>query len=110
MMLSYEEKRTEEPRQWVPLIAKSSEISVLIYSLEAITRIGKNFPIIFLSLASLNVLLAANDFLSNRIEFGVMNSLFAINGFVVLAQTYHNKTRLIPLSNPENYESLEIKE
>jgi hypothetical protein len=112
MMASCEEKRIEkESQQWVPLISKSSEISVLIYSLEAITKIGKNFPIIFLSLASLNVLLAANDFLSNRIEFGVMNSLFAVNGFVVLAQTYHNKTQPIPLDNSEIHsESLEIKE
>ena len=111
MMASCEAKPIErEAPQWVPLVPQSRELSIFIYSLEAITKIGKNFPIIFLSLASLNVLLAVNDFLSNRMEFGVMNTLFAVNGFVVLAQTYHSRPRLVPLDDSESPESREMGE
>ena len=86
MMANYaDEKKIEKSSmQWVPVISGSSDISMLIYSLDIITKVGKNLPILFLSLASLNVLLAANDFLANNIEFGILNSLFAANGLSFL--------------------------
>ena len=115
MMLSYanERKIKKNSKQWVPIISGSTEVTMLIYSLDIITKIGKNFPIIFLSLASLNILLAANDFLTNRIEFGILNSLFAVNGFIFLVQT-HQSNRVQSLTsdysaiNPEYL--LEVKE
>ena len=82
-----EKKIGKSSMQWLPVISGSTEVTMLIYSLELITKIGKNSPILFLSLASLNVLLAANDFLANSIEFGILNSLFAANGFIFLIQT-----------------------
>jgi hypothetical protein len=115
MMASYaDEKKIEKSSmQRVPVISDSSEISMLIYSLDLITKIGKNLPILFLSLASLNVLLAANDFLANNIEFGILNSLFAANGFIFLVQT-HQSNRIQPLTSNHGEtahgSSLEIKE
>jgi len=115
MMTNYaDEKKIEKSSmQWVPVISGSSEISMLIYSLDVITKVGKNLSILFLSLASLNVLLAANDFLANNIEFGILNSLFAANGFIFLVQT-HQSNRVQPLASNHsetNYGSfLEIKE
>ena len=85
-----EKKIGKNSTQWIPVISGSTEVTMLIYSLEIIIKIGKNFPILFLSLASLNVLLAANDFLANSIEFGILNSLFAANGFIFLVQTHQN--------------------
>ena len=115
MMANYadEKKIGKSSMQWVPVISGSSEISMLIYSLDVITKVGKNLSILFLSLASLNVLLAANDFLANNIEFGILNSLFAANGFIFLVQT-HQSNRVQPLTS--NYSEtdygsfLEIKE
>ncbi len=115
MILNYaDEKKIEKnSKQWIPIISGSTEVTMLIYSLDVITKIGKNFPIIFFSLASLNILLAANDFLTNRIEFGILNSLFAVNGFVFLVQT-HQSNRIQSLtSNYSETDSeylLEIKE
>ena len=114
-MVNYapEKKIEKNSTQWIPIISGSSEVTILIYSLELITKIGKNSPIIFLSLASLNVLLAANDFLTNSIEFGILNSLFAANGFIFLVQSHHNN-RIQPLtlnySGKVSGSSLEIRE
>ena len=115
MLASYanEKKIEKDSRQWVPVISGSTEISMLIYSLDIITKIGKNLPILFLSLASLNALLAANDFLANNIEFGILNSLFAANGFIFLVQTHQSNRIQSFASNfsETDYGSfLEIKE
>ena len=108
------EKKTEKSSaQWIPIVSGSTQITMLVYSLEVITKIGKNSHVLFLSLTSLNVLLAANDFLSNSIEFGILNSLFAANGFIFLVQT-HQSDRILPI--PRNHRKtlpgsfLEIKE
>lgn len=84
-------------------ISDSSEVSVVIYILEIITKVGKHFPILFLSLASLHVLLAANDFLSNSIEFGILNLLFAAGSFIFLVQM-HQMKRNHPFF-PNNYQN-----
>ena len=90
--------RTSPSLQLETEVSSHTEVTLLIYSLEAITRIGKNFPIIFLSLASLNTLMAANDFLANSVEFGVLNSLFAASGFIFLAQLHHSN-KIQPISS-----------
>ena len=108
-----EKKIGKRSMQWIPVISGSTEVTMLIYSLEIITKIGKNFPILFLSLASLNVLLAANDFLTNSIEFGILNSLFAANGFIFLVQTHQsNRVQSFTSSHHETGSGsvLEIKE
>ncbi len=91
-MSTYANERIEEkPFQWNP--PKSRNVVIVIYLLEAITKVGRHFPIIVLSLASLNVLMAANDFLANSVEFGIMNSLFAIGGVISLVQM-HQRTKI----------------
>ena len=78
-----------------------TEATLLIYSLEIITKVGRYFPIIFLSLASLNVLLATNDFLENSIEFGILNSIFAAVGFISLIQM-HQKNKISSFDSSYN--------
>ena len=97
--------RTNPSLQWTTRVSDHTEVTLLIYSLEAITRIGKNFPIIFLSLASLNILLAANDFLANSFEFGILNSAFAFSGIITMMQMRHNNNKINPsgLSYNEAY-------
>jgi len=91
-MSTYANERIEEkPFQWNP--PKSRNVVLVIYLLEAITKVGRHFPIIVLSLASLNVVMAANDFLANSMEFGIMNSLFAIGGVISLVQM-HQRTKI----------------
>lgn len=85
-----ERKIGENSMQRTTGISDSREVIALIYLLEIITKIGRSFPVLFLSLASLNVLLAANDFIANRIEFGILNSLFAASNFIFLAQLLQN--------------------
>lgn len=115
MMTNYadEKKLGNNSMQWTNDISDSKEVTILIYLLEITTKIGRNFPILFLSLASLNVLLAANDFLSNSIEFGILNSLFAASGFIFLVQLRQsNKIQSFDSSyNETRTESfLELKE
>ncbi|MFB5608580.1 MAG: hypothetical protein ACE5RG_10850 [Candidatus Nitrosomaritimum yanchengensis] len=91
-MSTYANERIEKnPIQWNP--PNSRNVVVVIYLLEVITKVGRHFPIIVLSLASLNVLMAANDFLANSVEFGIMNSLFAIGGIISLVQM-HQRTKI----------------
>ena len=77
------------------------EVIVLIYSLEIITKVGRHFPVISISLTSLNVLLATNDFLANSIEFGILNSLFAAGGLIFLIQM-HQKNKIQPFDSRYN--------
>jgi hypothetical protein len=86
-MSTYACERIEKnPFQWNP--PKSRNVVIVIYLLEAITKVGRHFPVIVLSLASLNVVMAANDFLANSVEFGIMNSIFAIGGVISLVQMH----------------------
>ena len=115
MMTNYadEKKIGKNSMQWTTEISDSKEVTILIYLLEITTKIGRNFPVLFLSLASLNTLLAANDFLSNSIEFGILNSLFAASGFIFLVQM-RQSNKILSLDSSYNEiktESfLEIKE
>lgn len=69
----------------------SMEIGVSIHLLEIIIKIGRYFPIIFLSLASLNLLLAANDFLANSLVFATLNLMFALGDFIFLVQMHQRR-------------------
>lgn len=69
----------------------STKINALVFLLDIIIKAGKYFPIISISLASLNFLLAVNNFLANNIWFGILNSLFAISGLIFLAQMHQMK-------------------
>ena len=75
----------------IPSISDSTKIEGLIYLLEITIKVGKHFPIIILSLAGLNLLLAANDFLANSINFAILNSMFALGGFTSLVQLYQSR-------------------
>lgn len=75
--------------------ANSTNVVTVIYLLEIITKVGRHFPVIVLSLASLNVVMAASDFLANSMEFGIMNSLFAVGGVISLIQM-RKRNRIFP--------------
>lgn len=60
----------------------STKMGVLIHLLEIIIQVGKHSQIISISLASLNLLFAVNDFLSNNIGFAILNLMFALVGFM----------------------------
>jgi len=102
-MINYadEKKIGKNSTQWTTYTPDSKEVTLLIYLLEIITKIGRCFPILFLSLASFNILLAVNDFLSNSVEFGILNSLFAAGDFVFLAQM-HQSNRIQSFDSNHN--------
>ena len=83
-----EEKIGTNFQQGTILISDTREMSMMIHLLEVIIKIGKYSPIIFLSLASLNLLMAVNDFFSNSIIFGILNTIFALGGIVFLVQMH----------------------
>jgi hypothetical protein len=64
----------------------STQIGVFVHLLDVIIKVGKYFPIISVSLTSLNVLMAVNSFLANNIGFVILNSLFAASGLIFLVQ------------------------
>ncbi|MDH3610240.1 MAG: hypothetical protein OEM79_00610 [Nitrosopumilus sp.] len=85
------EKIGPNPILSIPSISDSTKIEGLIYLLGFTIKVGKHFPIIILSLAGLNLLLAANDFLSNSINFAILNSMFAVGGFISLVQLHQSR-------------------
>jgi hypothetical protein len=74
--------------QFITDIFNFTKIDGLIHLLEIIINVGKYFPIIIISLASLKLLMAANDLLTNSISFAILNSIFAIGDFIFLVQLY----------------------
>ena len=66
-------------------------IDISIHLLDIIIKVGRYFPIILLSLASLNMFLAANDFLANSLTFAILNSIFALGNFISLAQIHQRR-------------------
>ena len=93
MMSILVNEKKGQSQQWIPANTNSADVAVVVYVLEIVTKIGKNFPVLFLSLASLNAILAANDFLASNIEFGILNSLFAVSGFVFVIQLRQDKNQ-----------------
>lgn len=66
-------------------------IDLSIYLLEIVIRIGRHFPIILLSSASINIILATNDLLANSLTFAVINLVFALGNFIFLIQLHQRK-------------------
>lgn len=71
----------------IPPISDSAKIGLFVHALDIIIKAGKYFPIISVSLTGLNLIMAINDFLTNNIGFGLLNSLFVTGGLIFLAQT-----------------------
>lgn len=74
--------------QFITDIFNFTKINGLIHLLEIIIKVGKYFPIIIILLASLKLLMAANDLLTNSITFAILNSIFALGDFIFLVQLY----------------------
>lgn len=72
---------------FIPPIFYSTQIALSVYLLDIIIKMGKNFPIISVSLTGFNLWLAITDFLSNNLGFAILNSIFAIGGLIFLIQT-----------------------
>ena len=93
MMSILVNEKKGQSQQWITANTHSADVAVVVYALEVVTKIGKNFPVLFLSLASLNAILAANDFLASNIEFGILNSMFAVSGFIFVIQLRQDKNQ-----------------
>ena len=93
MMSILVNEKKGQSQQWTTVNTHSADVAVVVYALEVVTKIGKNFPVLFLSLASLNTILAANDFLASNIEFGILNSMFAVSGFIFVIQLRQDKNQ-----------------
>lgn len=85
-MMKKFEKSQQRSIQVLNPTPNSREIDIVIHLLGWVIKIGRHFPIILLSMASLNVLMATNDFMSSSFDFAVLNSIFAISGFVSFIQ------------------------
>ena len=77
--------------QFLTPTSNSIGIDVSIYLLEIIIKIGKHFPIILLSSASLNILLATNDLLADSLFSAVLNLAFASGNFIFLVQMHQRR-------------------
>ena len=88
MMKTFTEnkKSSQKSARWLTSISDSTKIGVAVHTLDVVIKVGKLFPVIFLSLASLNVFFAANDFLANSMGSAVLNSVFGLGDVLFLAQ------------------------
>lgn len=85
-LISADSKSKQKLMQWVPTFSDSAKIDLLVRLLDVAIKASKYFPIISLTLTSLNGLLAVHDFLSNNIGYGILNSIFVITGLIFLLQ------------------------
>ena len=88
--------------QFITDIFNFTKIIGLIHLLEIIIKVGKYFPIIIILLASLKLLMAANDLLTNSITFAILNSIFALGDFIFLVQLYQ-RHKAHPYEYNSNY-------
>ena len=72
-------------------LSDSTKLGALIHFLEIAMKVGKYLPVIVVSFAGLNLLLAVNDFLISNTGFGILNSIFALGGFIFLAQLHQRR-------------------
>ena len=72
-------------------VSDSTKLGALIHLLEVAMKIGKYLPVIIVSFAGLNLVLAVNDFLVSNTGFGILNSLFAAGGFIFLVQLHQRR-------------------
>lgn len=92
--------------QFITAISNFTKIDGLIYLLEIIIKVGKYFPIIIISLASLKLLLAANDLLTNSISFAILNSILALGDFIFLVQM-HQRHKAHPYEYHSDYNRID---
>ena len=72
-------------------MSDSTKLGALIHLLGVAMKVGKYLPVIVVSFAGLNLVLAVNDFLVSNTGFGILNSLFALSGFIFLAQLHQRR-------------------
>ena len=83
-------------------ISDSTKLGALIHLLEIAMKVGKYLPVIVVSFAGLNLVLAVNDFLVSNTGFGILNSIFALGGFIFLVQL-HQKRKIHSYDYYYNY-------
>ena len=86
-----EEKIGQNLTQFQTPTTNSLGIDLSIHLLEIVIKIGRHFPIILLSSASVNIILATNDLLSNSLVFATVNLGFALGNFIFLIQLHQRK-------------------
>lgn len=72
-------------------ISDSTKLGALVHFLGIVMKVGKYLPVIVVSFAGVNLVLALNDFLVSNTGFGILNSLFALGGFILLAQLHQRR-------------------
>jgi hypothetical protein len=72
-------------------ISDSTKLGALIHLLEIVMKVGKYLPVIVVSFAGLNLLLAVNDFFISNTGFGILNAIFALGGFIFLVQLHQRR-------------------
>ena len=72
-------------------ISDSTKLGALIHLLGVAMKIGKYLPVIIVSFAGLNLVMAVNDFLVSNTGFGILNSIFALGGFIFLVQLHQRR-------------------
>ncbi len=92
--------------QFITDIFNFTKINGLIHLLEIIIKVGKYFPIIIILLASMKLLFAANDLLTNSISFAILNSIFALGDFIFLVQLYQ-RNKAHPYAYSSNYDRID---
>jgi len=91
--------------QFITGIFNFTKIFGLIHLLEIIIKVGKYFPVIIILLASMKLLMAANDLLTNSITFAIINSIFALGDFIFLVQLYQSH-KAQPYEYSSNYNKI----
>ena len=84
--ITTQKKVSQKSTHWLTSFSHSAKIGMAVHSLDVIIKVGKLFPVIFLSLASLNIFMAANDFLSNSMTGAIFNSVMGLGDVLFLAQ------------------------
>ncbi len=72
-------------------LSDSTKLGAVIHFLTIAMKVGKYLPVIVVSFAGVNLLLAVNDFLISNTGFGILNSIFALGGFIFLAQLHQRR-------------------
>jgi len=72
----------------LPPLSNSTKISLFVYSLGIVIKIGKYFSVISICLTLFNLFMAVNEFAGNNISFGILNSMFVVGGLVFDAQSH----------------------
>jgi hypothetical protein len=69
----------------------TTTLGTVINLLGMAIKVGRYLPIIVVSFAVLNLLLAVNDLLISKTGFWVLNSIFALGSFIFLVQLHQRR-------------------